>query len=171
MKRCLIFIFFSINLFSQQEGMFTQYMINPSFFNPAYTVTKISPSIFIQQRQQWDNLEGSPKTDFFSYQHPSLLENLGFGLNVVNDKLGPVNEFNASVDFSTQVSIDDKWNTSFGLKFSYNNLNVNFNLLNIYNPSDPFFNQILKILHFLILELDFLCITKALILESHLQVF
>lgn len=100
-----------------------------------------------------------------------MLENLGFGLNVVNDKLGPVNEFNASVDFSTQVSIDDKWNTSFGLKFSYNNLNVNFNLLNIYNPSDPFFNQILKILHFLILELDFLCITKALILESHLQVF
>lgn len=141
MKRYLIFIFFSINLFSQQEGMFTQYMINPSFFNPAYTVTKTSPSIFIQQRQQWNELEGAPKTDFFSYQHPSLFENLGFGINIVNDKLGPVNEFNASIDFSTLVRVNDDWNTSVGVKFSYNNLNVDFNLLNIYNPTDPFFQS------------------------------
>jgi type IX secretion system PorP/SprF family membrane protein len=141
MKKLFIILFFSFKIFSQQEGMFTQYMVNPSFFNPAYTVTKNSPSFYIQQRQQWDELEGSPKTDFFSYQHPSIFENLGFGLNIMNDKLGPVNEFNASIDFSTLVRVSDKWNTSVGLKLSYNNLSVNFNLLNIYNPTDPYFQS------------------------------
>jgi len=70
---------FSLTTFAQQEGLFTQYMFNPSILNPAYVVTKNSASIYVQQRNQWGNLEGSPNTSFFSYQHPSLFQNLGIG--------------------------------------------------------------------------------------------
>ena len=129
----------SFKLHAQQEGLFTQYMFNPAILNPAYVVTKESPSFYLQHRKQWGNFEGSTKTAFMSYQHPSLFQNLGFGLNIVSDNLGPVNNFNLSTDFATLVRVSEKWNTSLGIKLAYNILNINFNLLNIYNPSDPFF--------------------------------
>tara|TARA_B110001469_G_scaffold119427_1_gene127004 strand:- start:646 stop:1551 length:906 start_codon:yes stop_codon:yes gene_type:complete len=143
-KYIIFFIFISLNFHAQQEGLFTQYMFNPAIFNPAYVVTKESPSFYLQQRNQWGNLEGSPKTFFLSYQHPSLFENLGIGLNLVNDNIGPVTDFNVSVDFSSLVRISENWNTSLGIKLAYNTLNVNFNLLNIYNPSDPYFATNIK---------------------------
>jgi len=132
---------FSLTTFAQQEGLFTQYMFNPSILNPAYAVTKNSASIYVQQRNQWGNLEGSPNTSFFSYQHPSLFQNLGVGVNIVSDNIGPVTDFSSSVDFSSLIRISERWNTSLGIKLAYNVLNVNFDLLNIYNPSDPFFSK------------------------------
>ena len=137
----IIFILFSLTTFAQQEGLFTQYMFNPSILNPAYVVTKNSASIYVQQRNQWGNLEGSPNTSFFSYQHPSLFQNLGIGVNIVSDNIGPVTDFSSSVDFSSLIRISERWNTSLGIKLAYNVLNVNFDLLNIYNPSDPFFSK------------------------------
>ena len=137
----IIFILFSLTTFAQQEGLFTQYMFNPSILNPAYVVTKNSASIYVQQRNQWGNLEGSPNTSFFSYQHPSLFQNLGVGVNIVSDNIGPVTDFSSSVDFSSLIRISERWNTSLGIKLACNVLNVNFDLLNIYNPSDPFFSK------------------------------
>ena len=137
----IIFILFSLTTFAQQEGLFTQYMFNPSILNPAYVVTKNSASIYVQQINQWGNLEGSPNTSFFSYQHPSLFQNLGVGVNIVSDNIGPVTDFSSSVDFSSLIRISERWNTSLGIKLAYNVLNVNFDLLNIYNPSDPFFSK------------------------------
>lgn len=147
-KYIVFFIFISLQLHAQQEGLFTQYMFNPAIFNPAYVVTKESPSFYLQHRKQWGNLEGSPKTAFMSYQHPSLFQNLGFGLNVVSDNLGPVSNFNVSTDLATLVRVSEKWNTSLGIKLAYNSLNINFDLLNIYNPSDPFFTSNVENLSF-----------------------
>ena len=149
----IIFILFSLTTFAQQEGLFTQYMFNPSIINPAYVVTKNAPSIYIQQRNQWGNLEGSPNTSFFSYQHPSLFQNLGIGINIVSDNIGPVTDFSSSVDFSSLIRISERWNTSLGIKLAYNVLNVNFDLLNIYNPSDPFFSKNIRNLSSLNLSL------------------
>ena len=141
MRKIIVLFILSIysNIFSQQEGLFTQYMFNPSILNPAYTVSNANPMLFLQQRTQWGDLEGAPQTNFLNFNHPSLFNNLGLGVSIVNDNLGPVNDFSSSFDLSTLVRINDNWNTSLGLKFSYNVLNVNFDILNIYNPNDPYF--------------------------------
>ena len=74
MRKIIVLFILSIysNIFSQQEGLFTQYMFNPSILNPAYTVSNANPMLFLQQRTQWGDLEGAPQTNFLNFNHPSL---------------------------------------------------------------------------------------------------
>ena len=94
MKR-LVFglsLFISVLGYGQQDQLFSQYMINPSNFNPAYTGSRGVNTLFLQHRQQWLGLEGSPTQTYFNYQSSIESSRLGIGLNYVSDKIGVLDE-------------------------------------------------------------------------------
>lgn len=124
-----VILLFSVATYAQQDAQFTQYMYNTIIVNPAYAGSRQSMSILAMHRTQWVGLEGAPVTNSLSLNTPINDSNLGLGLSVLNDKIGPSVENNIAVDFSYTIPTSDKYKMSFGLKASANLLNIDFTKL------------------------------------------
>ncbi|POY39448.1 hypothetical protein C3L50_09695 [Flavobacterium alvei] len=132
----LLLVLLSSLGYAQQDAQYTQYMYNTTVVNPAYAGTRETLNVFALYRTQWVGLDGAPQTANFSVTSP-IAKNLGLGVSVVSDKIGPSEENNLAVDFSYIINVSENYKLSFGVKGSANLLNVDFTKLNIYNPGDP----------------------------------
>jgi type IX secretion system PorP/SprF family membrane protein len=119
----------SLAIFGQQDAQYTQYMYNTINVNPAYAGSRGVLSIFGLYRTQWVGLDGAPKTGAFSINTPIENSNLGLGLSIVTDAIGPTEEHTISGDFSYSVSTSDRYKLSFGLKATANLFNLNQSML------------------------------------------
>ena len=128
-----------IDMFSQQDSQFTQYMYNTININPAYAGSRGVMSIFGLYRNQWVGLDGAPTTMTVSLNTPIGNSNVGLGLSVISDKIGPSDETSISADVSYSIPVSETYKLSFGLKGTANLLNVDFTKLNIYDSCDPRF--------------------------------
>ena len=138
----IITLVFCVDGFAQQDAQFTQYMYNTISINPAYAGQRGTMSILGLHRSQWVGLEGAPKTQTLSLHTPmGASDNLGLGLSVINDKIGPTQETTINVDFSYTLPVSENGNLSFGLKGSAHLLDVDYNKLNKYNSSDNLLNK------------------------------
>lgn len=137
-KRLLIFIVTLVasSSYAQQDSQFTNYMYNTININPAYAGSRGVLSIFGLHRNQWVGLDGAPVTNTFSLNAPINNSNIGIGFSILNDRIGPSDENNISVDVSYSIKTSEKYKLSFGIKGTANLLNVDFTKLNIYNPGD-----------------------------------
>ncbi|MBZ4034256.1 type IX secretion system membrane protein PorP/SprF [Flavobacterium sp. 17A] len=126
--------------FAQQDAQFTQYMYNTININPAYAGSRGMLSLFGLYRTQWVGLDGAPETSSFSINTP-LSHNLGLGVSLVNDKIGPTNENNLSVDFSYSIPTSENAQLSFGIKGSANAFKLDPNKLSPETAGDPKFQD------------------------------
>lgn len=138
----LLLLFLSCNssIWAQQDPQYTQYMYNPININPAYAGSRGVTSIFGLYRTQWVGLEGAPVTSVVSVNAP-VGKNVGLGMSFVNDKIGPTDTNVISGDFSYTIKASDTYKLAFGIKGSLHLFSVDFTKLNIYDPSDPRFQN------------------------------
>ncbi len=117
---------------AQQDPQYTQYMYNTQVVNPGYAGTKDVLSFGLLGRTQWVNFEGAPKTGTFTVDSPiGSMDNMGLGLTIVHDEIGPATESNITVDYAYRISAGENGKVSFGLKAGLDILNVDFTKLNI----------------------------------------
>ncbi|MFH6995507.1 type IX secretion system membrane protein PorP/SprF [Flavobacterium sp. FlaQc-48] len=138
----LVLILASIGSYAQQDAQFTQYMYNTISINPAYAGSRGAMSIFGLYRTQWVGLDGAPETSSFSLNTPLNNSNLGLGVSLLNDKIGPTNENTLSADLSYTVPTSETFKLSFGIKASANLFNLDINKLNPENQGDPQFQDL-----------------------------
>lgn len=111
-----LFVFISfIDTFAQQDPHYTQYMYNMNVINPAYAGSKENLSFGLLYRKQWVEIEDSPTTFSFSGSAPAG-SNVGLGLSVISDRIGPVEEKNVYGDFSYTLSLGGEHKIAFGVK-------------------------------------------------------
>ena len=123
--------------FAQQDAQYTQYMYNTTNVNPAYAGSRGVMSVFALHRTQWVGLDGAPVTNAFSITTPINNSNLGLGVSVVNDRIGPTVENAISADLSYTIQTSETYKLSFGIKATANLFNLDVDKLNpIYRPSD-----------------------------------
>jgi len=128
---------------AQQDPQYTQYMYNTQVVNPAYAGSREALSFGLLGRTQWVNFEGAPKTGTFTVNSPiGALENMGLGLTIVHDELGPSVESNVTIDYSYTINTSDAAKLSFGLKGGLDLLDVDFTKLNIADEGDIFENNV-----------------------------
>ncbi len=128
---------------AQQDPQYTQYMYNTQVVNPAYAGSRDVLSFGLLYRTQWTGFEGSPETGTFTVNSPiGTLDNMGLGLSIVRDEIGPSIESNFNVDFSYTVNTSATAELSFGLKAGLDILDVDFTRLNIADGGDIFENNI-----------------------------
>ena len=128
---------------AQQDPQYTQYMYNTQVVNPAYAGSSGALSFGLLGRTQWINFEGAPKTGTFTVNSPiGPLENMGLGLSIVHDELGPAVESNINIDYSYTINTSDVAKLSFGLKGGLDILDVDFTKLNIADQGDIFENNV-----------------------------
>ena len=110
---------------AQQDAQFTQYMYNTINVNPAYAGSRGALSIFALHRTQWLGLDGAPVTNTISVNTPLNNSNLGLGVSVINDRIGPTNENTISADLSYTLPTSESYKLSFGLKATANLFDLN----------------------------------------------
>jgi type IX secretion system PorP/SprF family membrane protein len=126
---------------AQQDPQYTQYMYNTQVVNPAYAGNREALSIGLLYRTQWVNFgDGAPNTGTFTVNSP-VGNNMGLGLSVVNDRIGPSIETNFNVDYSYSINTSETGKVSFGLKAGLDIIDVDFSKLNIYDSTDPYFQD------------------------------
>lgn len=130
--------------YAQQDPQYTQYLYNTQIVNPAYTGSREMLSFGILGRMQWVDIDGAPRTGTLTVSSPiGALDNMGLGLSIVYDQIGPATESNANVDYSYSIHLDrhDVSKLSFGLKAGMDVLDVDYTKLTIHNPNDPHFQN------------------------------
>ncbi|KOP39903.1 type IX secretion system membrane protein PorP/SprF [Flavobacterium sp. WLB] len=137
-----VIMFVTISGYAQQDSQYTQYMYNAINVNPAYAGSRGVLSIFGLYRTQWVGLEGAPQTASFSANSPINNSNLGVGLSLVNDKIGPTNETTISADLSYTLQTSPDFKLSFGIKGSANLFNLDISKLNPETQGDPQFQDL-----------------------------
>jgi type IX secretion system PorP/SprF family membrane protein len=99
----IVLLFATFNSFAQHEPMFTQYMFNETFINPAYSGSHEGPAIGGLYRNQWVGIEGSPKTETFTFHSPLRKRRIGLGLSIMNESIGVSNQFLVSRSFAYRI--------------------------------------------------------------------
>jgi len=126
---------------AQQDAMFTHYMYNTLWLNPAYAGTRDAFTITGIHRSQWIGFDGAPLDQTITMHSPLLNGKMGIGLSLLNDKIGPTKSTIIALDLSYQVRLSRKSKLSFGLKGLVNMYSNNLSQLKLDNQSDASFSQ------------------------------
>jgi type IX secretion system PorP/SprF family membrane protein len=113
---------------AQQDPHYTQYMYNMSVINPAYAGSKEALSLGLLYRKQWVEIEDAPTTATF-FGHGPVGKNVGLGLSVISDKIGPVEENNIYGDFSYTLNLGGEHRLALGLKAGITLHKIDFNTI------------------------------------------
>ncbi|MDD3878347.1 MAG: type IX secretion system membrane protein PorP/SprF [Bacteroidales bacterium] len=134
----LLLIILFARVFSQQQPLYSQYMLNEFLLNPAIAGTDITSPVRLTFRQQWVGIKDAPSTQAIS-GHTLLKggENIGAGGFIYHDKFGPVSQTGIHGAFSYHLKLSANTNLSFGLSMSAFQYAINESNLNIINPNDP----------------------------------
>lgn len=134
----VLLIMNSLDGFSQQDPLYTQYYNNFSLINPAYAGSHGYFTATASIRSQWAGEDGAPKTQSLSV-HGATGKNVGLGLSIVNDKVFVLSEKHVYADFSYSIKTSKKGTLAFGIKAGASFLDIDLLELEIFN--DPLLNE------------------------------
>ena len=168
MKKILIIltVFFFYQASAQLDALSKFHLFNAGSINPAYSSTLPYSSATLYHRAELMGFDGNPVTSTFSYnsflfnpnpkfdspkkwilrQHFRIIHflgesNFGLGLNFKSDGIGATTFYDYSLDLSYSVKLSETIFMGVGLRGSVNNLDINYQSLNLYNQGDIFFQN------------------------------
>lgn len=121
---------------AQYDALFTQYMFNEMFINPAYAGSKEAMSATLLHRQQWVNFPGRPVTTSFSIHGPLEGDKMGAGLSILNERVGVMTRTLIYANYAYRLKLDDKSTLALGLMGGLDNQNNRLNTLKISNETN-----------------------------------
>lgn len=123
------------SLHAQQQVQYTQYMYNTMMVNPAYAGTGSKLEAQIIHRSQWVGLDGAPRTQNFGI-NGAVGKVLGLGLNIINDRIGPSNQFFLTGTVSARIKLTNKVNLSLGINGGMDMVSVDWSKGNYKDQND-----------------------------------
>ncbi len=129
----------SLSALAQQDAGFSMYFFNPLYINPAYAGSREVFSGSVVDRSQWAAMPGSPVSQSLSMHSAIPNSRVGLGLQVYNDKLGPMKNTGLSLTYAYHLPLNDKTKLSFGLSGMVNNVRMNWSQINIQDNNDNSF--------------------------------
>lgn len=95
---------------AQQDALYSMYMFNGVFLNPAYVGTKGGPSLTAMYRHQWSGFEGAPRSFNVSFDTPFKKELYAVGATMHYDRLGDEQKIKVDFDFAFKIKIKNESN-------------------------------------------------------------
>lgn len=138
---CSLLVLGTQTVSAQQDPNFTQYMYNTLSINPAYAGSRDVFSAVALHRSQWLGFNGAPASQTFSAHTPISDDKMGLGFNIVNDQIGITQETDINAVYSYALEMSRYTKLSFGINAGVNLMNIDFTDLNIFDPTDPEFNN------------------------------
>lgn len=137
----IVGLMMGLNGWAQQDPMYSQYMFNTLAVNPAYAGHEGTLSASLLARAQWISFDGAPSTQTLLVHAPLKKENMGWGLSIVNDQIGPVKQTGIFGDFSYKVKMTSNSDLTFGLKAGGNLFQVGLADIDVHTAGDVAFSQ------------------------------
>jgi len=94
-------------LAAQQKPLFTHYIFNDYYYNPAIASAKEGADFKFLYRHQWAGLDGQPQTATFSPCGSLKAFPLGIGGNLYFDKTGPLRNLGFNISGSYGIRLGD----------------------------------------------------------------
>ncbi|MBA2613019.1 MAG: PorP/SprF family type IX secretion system membrane protein [Bacteroidetes bacterium] len=141
-KQLLLFLSFAFAFIAkaQQDPQYNLYQFNQMVINPAYAGARDGLSVVTSVRNQWAGFKGAPKTSCMSIHGPILNKNLGVGLTVISDAMGPRNMVGVYGNVAYILKLNTKWKLSFGINAGYNRFQFDFRDINFKVTENSSFN-------------------------------
>lgn len=126
---------------AQQDAQYTQYMYNTLSINPAYAGSREVLSAVLLHRSQWVGVDGAPTTQTLSAHTPITKNLMGIGLNITNDAIGPSRQTYIDASYSYGIEVGRESQLNFGIKAGAHLLDVDYSKLDIFDNTDPNFQN------------------------------
>lgn len=127
-------------LFAQQDPIFTQYLNNIQIVNPAYAGVQNTINITAINRMQWIGIDGAPVTQTVSASIPVSRHQVGLGVSLIHDKIGPLNQTGLYLDYSYKLRFF-RTRLALGIKSGVNYYTYNLSTLSSMDPDDYLFGK------------------------------
>ena len=142
-----LLLFFTFCGIAQQEAQYSNYNMNSFMLNPAVAGSKAFLNAKIGMRSQWVGIEGSPQTQFASFQapinHPTVLPRFrnrkthhGVGLSLYSDEAGAFKYQNLITSYALHMKLSKKYTLSVGASTGLKVFMINTQSLSPIGPSD-----------------------------------
>ena len=135
----IVFFFYPAN--AQLDALSKFQLFNASSINPSYSSTIPFASTSLYHRAELMGFDGNPVTSTLSYNSFLGESNFGLGLNFKSDGIGATTFYDFSLDLSYSVRLTESVFMGVGLRGSVNNLDIDYQSLNLYNQGDIFFQN------------------------------
>lgn len=129
----------ALTSFGQQTGVLSQYRYNQLVINPAYAGHKNDLTLNLLHRNQWVNMEGAPVTNIASIHTGIKDKHSGFGLTFIDESIGVHESFALYGVYSFKIQFETGV-LAAGIQGGLNQLNSNFDELNLQSQTDVVFS-------------------------------
>jgi len=109
-------LFLGYKTHAQQQSLFTNYLLNPSYYNPAFAGSESMHRLNLNYRNQWSGFEGAPKTLSVSL-FGSVKDKMkhGYGAMVYSDNFGLTNRTGVYLNYAHQFKINKTTRLGLGI--------------------------------------------------------
>ncbi|MBL4585887.1 MAG: PorP/SprF family type IX secretion system membrane protein, partial [Flavobacteriales bacterium] len=121
--------------FAQQTQMTSLYRENRFLINPANAGYSEGLVGFVNYRNQWTNVVGSPTTGILSL-HTPLGKNTNIGTNIIYDKTSFVSTVNAKLVYAHDIKLASDHQLTLGLGVGINSTQLNLSDAIVEDPTD-----------------------------------
>ncbi|HEX6428909.1 MAG TPA: type IX secretion system membrane protein PorP/SprF [Niastella sp.] len=152
---------------AQQKPHYTQYILNQYILNPALTGIENYTDIKVSHRHQWAGINGAPVTTYLtahtslgkkdyrttatSFEVPgenprgqryweeytAAEPHHGIGLQIVNDKTGPLGQFSAYATYAYHLGLSPRTSLAAGFGAGFSRVSLQTDKLQFAVPVDP----------------------------------
>jgi type IX secretion system PorP/SprF family membrane protein len=156
-----------IQTMAQQKPHYTQYILNQYILNPALTGIENYTDIKVSHRQQWAGIDGAPVTTYLTAHTPlgkkdykttatsfsmpgenprgkrywedytAAEPHHGIGLQLINDKTGPLGTFSAYATYAYHIGISPRTSIAAGFGAGFSRIGLQTDKLQFATPVDP----------------------------------
>ncbi|WP_276349268.1 type IX secretion system membrane protein PorP/SprF [Daejeonella sp. JGW-45] len=137
-------ISFALRLQAQQLPLYSEYMFNTFEINPAYAGGRDAIQITTMFRKQWTGFKTAPQSTFLSVDMPVTDKRIGLGLKIVDDRDEITKTVGAQGAYSYKIPLGDYSALAFGLQAGAMNFKSDFTEVDVIDPNDPSFSQVVN---------------------------
>ncbi len=139
MKKLLIAIavlFFVVDVQAQSDPHYSMFMFNRLSINPAYAGGNEVLTFTGHYRNQWQGINGAPKTYTFAAHSPFFNKRCGLGLSVVADKIGMVNTMLVDLSYAYRIKLNNESTLSIGVQGQIDYGRIDWNMADPLDQGD-----------------------------------
>lgn len=130
-------LFLVANVSGQQQVIFTNYLLNQYYYNPALAGSEDVHKANIGYRHQWAGFEGSPVTlNSNFYGSWNNMRRHGYGLSIVSDRSGLMQNTNIHLNYAYHIRLSDSIRMGFGIRPGFMQYNIKLYDAQLADPAD-----------------------------------
>jgi type IX secretion system PorP/SprF family membrane protein len=110
-------IFCAYGALGQQQGIYSNFLLNDFYYNPAIAGSKNTPVLSVGYRNQWTGFPGAPvNINGCFYGSLKNKGKHGYGVSVLNEKIGITNKTGIYLNYAYHIKLGGQTKLGFGVR-------------------------------------------------------